>query len=298
MKITIKKRAKTSTVVAAPVEPVEPVEPVDPVEPVISETPVEPEYAPGAIEPSVGFSYAPYVAGATERPASMLLVSIVCASLFILLFCIFYFWRPVFSGDIAVYTVPMTVTSHITENNRVVVNLSTPQIQDPYVDVYQNNKKLNVDVITINGTTQEVVLPAAGEYIFCAFGHKDDAIYYAISSTNVDASSDFTDLTALIKAYINDMSVQNKDSYLNALCSIYTSACNSNENWEAIHEKVRVDTRRVLGFDDPVEKTEEYVWQGLFGTQGIIDTYIVDNDVALSDVSYKKLLAAIAAGLK
>lgn len=298
MKITIKKRTKTSTIVAEPVRPVEPSDPVEPVEPVVPELPVEPEYPAGAIEPTVGFSYAPYVAGSAERPASMLLVSTVCAGLLILLFCIFYFWRPTSSGDIAVYTVPMTVTSQVTETNKVVVNLSTPQIQDPYVDVYQNNKKLNVDVLTINDTTQEVVLPAAGDYIFCAFGHKDDAIYYAISSTSIAASSDFKDLTEQVKAYVNGMTVKDKNSYLDALYSIYSNACKSNENWEAIHADIKVETRRILGFDDPVAQTEEYVWQGLFGSQGIIDTYIVDNDVALSNASYKKLLTAIAAGLK
>ena len=197
------------------------------------------------------------------------------------------------TGDIAVYQTPLDIK---TDGN--VIRVTSNKITKPYIVVYRNEQEIRVDPIYIGDKTAEIELQTAGSYTMLTVGGNSDSIYYNLSTVTITPDVDYSALRDALTAYFAETEIVDKDKLVPKLKALFTATASRKLGWEEKHTEVYKGVRGILGFDSPRETTEEHKWQAVFGQNGIIDNWVRDNGIELTNESYKQILLAIADGLE
>jgi len=116
--------------------------------------------------------------------------------------------------------------------------------------------------------------------------------------SQVHVDSEFSTLTVVIKTYVSSIKDERKAEYCQKLYPVYIQASKSKEPLEQTIKQVIKQSREILGFDAVESQSNEFEWHKLFGVDGVIDTWMVDNGIKITDSNRKEFFKAVAQGLK
>ena len=195
------------------------------------------------------------------------------------------------TGDIAVYHTPVTIKA---DGN--VIRVTSSKITDPYIAVYRNEQEVKVDPVYIGDKTVEVELEPAGSYTMLVIGGNSDSIYYNLSTISVTPDVDYSQLGKAVSEYLDTHEIAGKAKLISKLKNLFMGAANKKQGWEEKHTEVYNGVRDILGFDQPKATTDEHLWQALLGKSGVIDDWVTESGIELTNESYNQILIAVADG--
>lgn len=118
------------------------------------------------------------------------------------------------------------------------------------------------------------------------------------SEVDVQVDDTYDTLTSIVRNYVATIEDTNKADLCKQLRDVYLTASKSDKDLESDLETIKTESRKILGFDERRARTNEHEWQKLFGSTGVIDSWLSYSGVKLSNDNKKEVFKAISEGLK
>lgn len=118
------------------------------------------------------------------------------------------------------------------------------------------------------------------------------------SEVDVQVEDTYDTLTNIVRNYVSTIDDSNKVELCKQIREVYLTASDSDKDLDSDLETIKSETRRILGFDERRARTNEHEWQKLFGSTGVIDSWLSYSGIKLSNDNKKAFFKAVAEGLK
>lgn len=167
-------------------------------------------------------------------------------------------------------------------------------VREPETLSYEDNKNILFAIIFV----LLLIIALLGYNLYCArcANNLDQQ-----EETEVVIDSKYEELQNVVKDYLAKMKDPNKTELASQISSVYVEASTAKGDINNIETDIRKKSQDILGFNEPgySSKTDyEYEWQELFGSSGVINSWLEKSNFIITKDNQKDVFMAIARGLK